>query len=203
MPRGWERTYPNLLTMEAVRGGEVYKFGSSFPENAPIMNTVYPFTRNVVGSMDYTPVMFSDHTYPHKTTYAHELATSIVFESGITHFADNYREYLKQPAFIKKFLQEIEVVWDESKLLFGYPGKEICVARRNGDKWFVAGLNSLDLNKKMEIPLSFLPEGNYQAEIISDGKDDRSFNHLTKNVSNMETVEIDLLPFGGFTIVIK
>ena len=79
------------MSMEAVRGEECYIFDPQFPTEAPCHNTILPFTRNVVGPMDYTPVMFADNVYPHLTTNAHELALSVVFESGWLHFADGVK----------------------------------------------------------------------------------------------------------------
>ncbi|MEP6948990.1 MAG: glycoside hydrolase family 97 catalytic domain-containing protein, partial [Ginsengibacter sp.] len=83
VPRGWSRTYPNLVTLEAVRGAEWYNNGPDFTMAAPGHNTILPFTRNVVGPMDYTPVTFTNSQYPHVTSYGHELALSVLFESGI------------------------------------------------------------------------------------------------------------------------
>ena len=80
VPRGWDRTYPNLMTHEGVRGAEWYNNGPEFTTTAPEHNTILPFTRNVVGPMDYTPVTFTDSQNPHITTYGHELALSVVFE---------------------------------------------------------------------------------------------------------------------------
>ncbi|MBM4029937.1 MAG: glycoside hydrolase family 97 protein, partial [Planctomycetes bacterium] len=77
LPRGWSRTYPHLMTMEAVRGEECYSFDKRFTAEAPTHNVIIPFTRNVVGPMDYTPVMFADNVYPHLTTYTHELALPV------------------------------------------------------------------------------------------------------------------------------
>ncbi|MBI9070181.1 MAG: glycoside hydrolase family 97 catalytic domain-containing protein [Melioribacteraceae bacterium] len=202
MPRGWSRTYPNLVTMEAVRGGECYKFSSSFPTDAVLLNTIYPFTRNVTGPMDYTPVMFTENTYPHLTTNAHELATSIVFESGITHFADNYKVYKKQPKYVIDFLKELKTFWDESKMLYGYPGKNIGVARRFSNKWFIAGLNGLAKNDKANIKLDFLSEGKYKVRIISDGNSSREFKYVETMVDNTTALDIDLLPYGGYSAIL-
>jgi hypothetical protein len=113
IPRGWRRTYPHMLTLEGVRGAESYSFDPRYPDAAPWHNTILPFTRNVIGPMDYTPVTFSDQTYPHITTYGHELALSVVFESGITHFADKVDAYLLSPEFVKNFLKELPVIWDQ------------------------------------------------------------------------------------------
>ena len=85
VPRGWARTYPHLMTYEGVRGAEWYNNGPEFTTTAPEHNTILPFTRNVVGAMDYTPVTFTNSQFPHTTSYGHELALSVLFESGIQH----------------------------------------------------------------------------------------------------------------------
>lgn len=200
MPRGWQRTYPNLVTMEAVRGAESYKFGESYPNEAVLLNTIYPFTRNVVGSMDYTPVVLSESTYQHLTSFAHEIATTIVFESGVTHIAESYKILKKQPDYVLNFLKELPTSWEESELLYGYPGVELAIARKNGSKWFVGGLNSLNSQTQVELDLSFLGEGSFSASIIADGKNNRSFKHSKELVSSDDIIEIVLLPYGGYSI---
>ena len=96
IPRGWEVRFPNIMTMEGVRGAEQYGFDENYSDDAPWLNTILPFTRNVVGSMDYTPVTFGDVKFPHKTTNAHELALAVVFESALQHFADSPASYRSQ-----------------------------------------------------------------------------------------------------------
>ena len=96
-PRGWARTYPNLLSVEAVLNAEQYKYNERYAKDAAWHNTILPFTRNVIGSMDYLPAALGDAKYPHQTTNAHELALAVVFESGIVHFPDSAEE-LQGPA---------------------------------------------------------------------------------------------------------
>ncbi len=93
IPRGWQRTYPNLMSMEAVYGAEWYNNAPVLTNKAAVHNTTLPFTRNVIGSMDYTPVTFSNSQHPHITSYGHELALAVVFESGLQHFADRPSAY--------------------------------------------------------------------------------------------------------------
>jgi hypothetical protein len=93
VPRGWARTYPNLMSTEAVYGAEWYNNDGILTDKAASHNTTLPFTRNIVGSMDYTPVTFSNSQHEHKTSYAHELALAVVFESGLQHFADRPSAY--------------------------------------------------------------------------------------------------------------
>src|SRR3954469_25446207 len=127
--------------MEAVFGAEQYKFREGYAQTAPWHNTVLPFTRNVAGPMDFTPVTFSDAKYPHQTTNAHELALSIVFETPIQHFADSADSYRAQPAEVKSFLHDVPTAWDETRVLSGEPGQTLVVARRSGDVWYVGGIN--------------------------------------------------------------
>ena len=97
LPRGWSRTYPHLMSMEAVRGEESYLFDKTYPALAPRHNATLPFTRNVVGPMDYTPTMFQDNVNPLVTTSGHEIALPVVFESGLLHFAGGPEEYRRLP----------------------------------------------------------------------------------------------------------
>jgi hypothetical protein len=198
LPRGWNRTWPNMLTLEAVPGGEVYKFYEPYPGIAPWHNTVLPFTRNAVGPMDYTPVLFSDHTYPHLTSYAHELASCVVFESGIIHMADKVESYLGLPEPAKQFLMEVPAAWDEIKFIDGYPGEFIILARRLGTKWYIAGLNGSNTSRSFTVKTEFLPEGNYALSLIEDGASDTEFTFEDRQLSRGDELGITALPYGGF-----
>ncbi len=88
--RGWQRTYPNLMTTKSVRGAEVYRYDGGYAADAARRNTIFVFTRNAVASMDFTPVTFTDVTYPHLTIFGHELALSIVFEAR-AHFSPPFQ----------------------------------------------------------------------------------------------------------------
>ena len=123
IPRGWSRTWPNLMTMESVRGAECYKFDGRYPEMDPSQNTIIPFTRNAIGPMDYTPVTFTKVKNPRRTTVAHELALSVLFESGLQHFADQVSAYRELPEAPKELLRQVPASWDDTKFLGGRPGK--------------------------------------------------------------------------------
>lgn len=203
LPNGWERTYPHLMTSEAVRGGECYKLDPKYPEEAAIRNSILPFTRNVIGSMDYTPATFSIHKFPHKTSNAHELALSVIFESGVQHLADDYRMYEKQPKFVLDFLKSLSCTWDQSLLLNGYPGKDVIVARKNGDKWFVAGINSEKRAKDYVLKFPFLTNEKAKLKLIADGDDCLSFKEQTIDISSQSEISITMLPEGGFCGIIE
>ncbi|WP_106603551.1 glycoside hydrolase family 97 protein [Chitinophaga ginsengisoli] len=204
VPRGWTRTYPNLMTHEAVRGAEWYNNGPDFTMAAPAHNAILPFTRNVVGPMDYTPVTFTNSQYPHITSYGHELALSIVFESGIQHLADRPEGYRLLPDAAKTFLKEVPAAWDDTRLLGGYPGKDVMIARRKNSAWFIGGINAEILEKKKTITFSFLPEGvKYKLTLISDGRHDKDLAVQYLTVDSSSSVEINMLRRGGVVAVLK
>ncbi len=140
VPRGWGREFPNLMTMEAVRGAEFYTFDSRYASAAPRQNTILPFTRNAVGPMDYTPVILGD-TVRRLTTNSHELGLSVVFESPLQHFADTPDAYLSTPDTVIELLREVPVAWDETRLISGLPEEHVVIARRSGDQWWVGAIN--------------------------------------------------------------
>ena len=203
IPRGWARTYPNLMTVEAVYGAEWYNNRPALTDKAAAHNTTLPFTRNVIGSMDYTPVTFSNSQHPHITSYGHELALSVVFESGLQHFADRPSAYYALPSESKDFLKQVPVSWDDTKLLDGYPGEKIVIARKKGDQWYIAGLNGKDKAQTLEISFDFLDKGNYVLKIIKDGKDEKSFLYKSLNVNQEDIIKVDCLPRGGFACILK
>lgn len=202
--RGWARTYPNLMTMESVRGAEWYNNNGEFTTTAPEHNSVIPFTRNVVGSMDYTPVTFTNSQYPHITSYGHELALSVVFESALQHMADRPEGYYNLPDAAKVFLREVPVAWDDTKLVDGYPGRDIVIARRKGELWYIGGLNSEDKEKKQTVGFDFLPEGvKYKLSIIADGDHDKDFSILYMIVDKESEIDVRMLRRGGFSASLK
>lgn len=204
VPRGWDRTYPNLMTQEGVRGAEWYNNGPEFTTTAPEHNTILPFTRNVVGPMDYTPVTFTDSQNPHITSYGHELALSVVFESGFQHLADRPSGYYDLPDAARTFLKEVPNAWDNTKLLDGYPGRDIIIARQKGDSWYIGGLNSERFEKTKILKFDFLPDGvKYKLTLISDGKHDKEFATQYIAVDKSSSVNVKLLRRGGFVAKLK
>lgn len=194
LPRGWSRTWPNLLTMEAVRGAEAYRFASEYPENAANYNTIAAPIRTVVGSSDFTPATFSNQKYPRKTTAAHEMALTVVYETGLLHLADTPESYLSLPEEAVAFFKKVPVTWDETRLLAAEPGKLFVIARRNGESWYIAGINGE--NKLQEIQID-LPETLKNPIFFSDGEE---LNEVTiKNFEkDISTLSITMQPNGGF-----
>jgi len=202
IPRGWQREFPNLIGMEAVAGAEQYKFREDYAAKAPWLNTVLPFTRNVAGPMDYTPVTFSDAKYPHQTTNAHELALSVVFENPIQHFADSVESYRAQPDAVKTFLKQVPTAWDETRVLSGEPGQTLVIARRSGNAWYVGGINGQDVPATARVTLDFLKDGSWKAMNIVDGADDRTFSAIQMDIPQTAgmTREFAMRARGGFVL---
>jgi hypothetical protein len=202
-PRGWSRTYPNLMSTEAVYGAEWYNNEPVMTNKAAAHNTTLPFTRNIIGSMDYTPVTFSNSQHPHITSYGHELALSVVFESGWQHFADKPSAYESLPSEPKDFLKKVPTSWDDTKLIDGYPGEKVIIARKKGNQWYIGGLNGKDELQTLVLKFDFLENGNYNLQLIKDGKDDKSFSSEIVKVKKGNTLKIECLPRGGFVGVIR
>ncbi|MBN1558915.1 glycoside hydrolase family 97 catalytic domain-containing protein [candidate division KSB1 bacterium] len=197
IPRGWERTFPNLLTLEAVNGAEQYKFNTAYPKNATWHNVNLVFTRNAIGPMDYTPVTFTDMENPHLTTFGHELALTVVFQSGILHFADKPAGYYAQPEAVRQFLKEVPATWDETKFLQGEPGAYVVLARRSGDTWYLGGINGLEVEKTISIDVRQFGAG--EALFIGD-EEARSFR-IQKAPNAVQ--EIKMSQYGGFVMTVK
>ena len=203
VPRGWQRTYPNLLSTEAVYGAEWYNNVPTFTKQAASHNATLPFTRNVIGPMDYTPCAFSDSQHPHITTHAHELALTVLFESGLQHLADRPESFLAQPKEVQDFLSELPAVWDDTRLVMGSPGYFAVLARRSGNTWYVAGINGTDESPYLNI-------GNYDlGKIVKGAKKIQAFydsGDATKpwdiKVLNQLPTQIPCQPRGGFVLKI-
>ena len=202
IPRGWQRTYPNLMSVEAVYGAEWYNNLPVLTNRAAAHNTTLPFTRNVIGSMDYTPCTFSDSQHPHITTHAHELALPVLFESGLLHWADKPESYLAQPQEVQRFIGALPTVWDETRLLHGYPGESVVMARRKGNTWYVAGINGTDSLMSLPVNLPFSVSASASIQLFADGKEQGGSWSIKTYNGNCPSV-VECQPRGGFVMIIK
>ena len=198
IPRGWQRTYPNLMTTEGVYGAEWYNNVATFTDKAACHNATLPFTRNVIGPMDYTPCTFSDSQHPHITTKAHELALTILFESALQHLADRPESYMVQPQEVKDFFTNLPTVWDETHLLSGYPGESVVMARRNGKTWYIAGINGTNQEKELTIDKKAIGKFSKATLFEDTSKGDWNIHQIKKLPTS-----IICQPRGGFIIVIN
>ena len=197
IPRGWQRTYPNLLSTEGVYGAEWYNNVPTFTAQAARHNATLPFTRNVIGPMDYTPCAFSDSQHPHITSKAHELALTVLFESGLQHLADKPESYLAQPQAVQDFFTELPTVWDETRFVSGCPGKSAVLARRFGHSWYVAGINGLDEAQTFSLDLSFIKPAD-KIQYFADAPDG---SWAITNINSFPT-QLTCQPRGGFVFVV-
>ena len=208
IPRGWQRTYPNLMSVEAVYGAEWYNNNATLTPKAAAHNATLPFTRNVIGPMDYTPCTFSDSQHPHITTHAHELALSVLFESPLLHWADKPESYLAQPRDVRDFMSALPTTWDETRLLGGYPGEWVVMARRSGSTWYVTGINGKDTAQTLSFDTSILPKGRYTLFTDKPGyKGELPANNpepwSIKKGKGKAPSKVTCQPRGGFVYVVN
>ena len=202
IPRGWQRTWPNLMSTEGVYGAEWYNNVPTFTAKAAAHNATLPFTRNVIGPMDYTPCAFSDSQHPHITTHAHELALTVLFESGLQHLADKPESYFAQPQEVQDFLSHLPSVWDETRFVSGYPGESAVIARRSGSTWYIAGINGTDEEKVLPL-LSRRGQGWSDQPHITAFLDagERQWQ-IQPSVSQLPPT-VTCRPRGGFVFVVR
>ena len=191
VPKGRRRRWPHLMTSEAIHGAEQY-----FSEIPPTHNVILPFTRNVVGPMDYTPVTFSAGN--RATTAGHELALSVVYESAWQHFADNVDVYADWP-LAERFLDRVSTAWDETQFVGGRPGSEATIARRKGKEWFIGSIIAGDA-RTVDVSLSFLKSRRpYIAEITRDD-DDGGLVLERSIIRRGDTISVDVPENGGSSV---
>jgi alpha-glucosidase len=192
--RGTERTWPQLMTSEAVRGAEMIE---PKPGRQPFPVQHYltlPFTRNLAGSVDFTPITF---TAVRLISDGAELALSVVFESGIQDFADSIDTYAAYPV-AERFLREVPTAWDETELLSGDPDTHVVLARRHGTAWFVGAVTA-GAARTVDVPLGFLPSGTWLADVYSDGPGGK-LALRTQQVTGGTMLPIPVPANGGFAV---
>ena len=209
LPRGWERMYPNYAASEAVLASENLHFGQGFCDNeARDCGTMYPFTRNVVGSMDFGGSALNKfynadnrRGTQRKTSDVYALATAVLFQSAVQHFALAPNNLEDAPDWAIDFLKKVPTTWDEVRFIDGYPGKYIVLARRSGTKWYVAGVCSPDavvrdrngvaepLKLTLELPVSMF-----------DGYAKLYQNDKVTAVKASKKIKVEMPANGGFVM---
>jgi len=211
-PRGLERAYPNVISYEGVTGMEQNKGGG---HDTPNNRVILPFTRNVVGAMDYTPgAMNSVHPkFWHANwsnpmsigTRAHQLALYVVFESGLQMLADNPNSYYQNDNCIK-FITSVPTTWDETIVLSGKIGEYIVVAKRKGNSWFIGGITN-DQPREVELDFSFLKkDAIYAMTIFNDGVNAENnaidYTKNTQNINSKDKLLVKMVLNGGMAAVL-
>ncbi len=210
-PTGLRRTYPNLLTREAVMGMEYSKWSERV---TPEYNVTIPFTRMLAGPMDYTPGGFrnkvrgqfkvQDIAPMTQGTRAHQLAMYVVYEAPLVMLADYPEAYEGQPGL--EFIERVPTVWDETRVLNGEVGKYITIARQKNSAWYLGAMTNWD-QRDIEVPLSFLGPGEYRVQIFADGPDadkvGTSLNMATKRLNATDKLSVHLASGGGFAAILS
>ncbi len=205
LPRGWQRTYPNLMTVEAVFGYEMITFGQQSADKAPAHSVMSAMVRNAFDPMDFTPMnLYKIPRINRVTTTAFELATSVIFLSGIQHYAETPEGMEHVPEFVKDFLRELPNSWEDVKFIEGHPGKLYVVAREAEGKWYVAGINGENGEKQLSLDLSFLK--NKKCKMIASGNsegDEPSFQLSQTEVPASGKLNVTLKGNDGFVAVFE
>ncbi|MFY7840533.1 MAG: glycoside hydrolase family 97 catalytic domain-containing protein [Lacibacter sp.] len=201
LPRGWSRTYPHLMTTEAVRGFEMVTFEQPDADKEATHCAMLPFTRNAFDPMDFTPMNLYkiQSRVQRKTTAAFELATSVLFLSGIQHYAESPEGMQHVPQNIQDFLRKLPNSWDEVKFIDGFPGKYVVIARRSQNKWYIAGINGDAAAKTIQLDLSSFKKK--VAKLITDVEGEKLFEE--KQVNARKTQTITMPAAGGFVVVLE
>jgi len=210
LPRGWERMYPNYISSEAVLASENVYFSDYHAAQEPFQLTMHPFCRNAVGSMDWGGVIMNKYMsrtnkkrHQRQTTDAFELATAFTNQTAIQCIAIQPNNLQELPAEELAFLKRIPTTWDETRLLDGYPGKYVVLARRKGIRWYVAALNAQKEPLTLTLNLSMLEKaGSYT--VLNDRIDKKGtidgieLKPLKLNKKGM--VKITVQPNGGCVV---
>ncbi|MBB6144258.1 alpha-glucosidase [Silvibacterium bohemicum] len=207
-PWGIERTYPNVLSYEAVLGAENSKVAR---RDSPVDRSVFPFTRMVAGPLDYTPGGFNNVTEDEfigrdvspmlMGTRAQQLALYVVFQTPFQMVSDSPQAYANQPAF--QFIRDVPASWDSMHVLNGEPGEFVTIARSHGSEWYLGSMTNWT-PRELHVPLSFLGAGRYTAEIYEDAPDagihPKNVTIRKQSVSKGETLTLHLAAGGGCAI---
>lgn len=201
LPRGWQRTYPNLMTTEAVYGYEMITFNQTDANQAPQHMVMSAFARNAFDPMDFTPVsLYKIPKINRVTSPVFELATGIIFLSGIQHYVEGPDGMGKMDKGVKQFMQNVPSVWDDVKFIDGYPGKYYVVARRAGKNWYIAGINADSVEHKLAMDLGFLGKKTL-GSALTDNTQEFPVEVSRLDLLNSRKLPITIKPNGGFVMV--
>ena len=205
LPRGWERMYPNYAASEAVLASENLHFGQGACDAEARNATIHAFVRNTVGSMDFGGSALNkrysadnQHGTVRKTSDVYALATAVLFQSAVQHFALAPNNLTDAPAWAIDFMKRVPTTWDEVKLIDGYPGKYVIMARRCGTKWYVVGINADEQPLKKMVTLPMFEKGT-ELTVYSD---DAQLNGSVKSLKQNKKQQIMMtIPCNGGIVI--
>ncbi len=207
LPRGWDRMYPNFAASEAVLASENLHFSQGSCDAEAFNACLHPFIRNTVGSMDFGGSTLNKY-YNYKneprgsrriTSDVFALATAVLFQSPVQHFALAPNNLTDAPAWAIDFMKQVPTTWDDVHFIDGYPGKYIILARRHGDTWYVVGINAQKEPLKLDLALPMFEAGT----MLQHYSDDKELQGSVKSVklNKKQTVKINIPSQGGTVIV--
>ena len=206
LPRGWERMYPNYVGSEAVLASENLVFDQHFDDLEAFNACLHPFIRNTVGCMEFGGTFLNkrynrtnDGGTTRRTTDVFQLATAVLFQNPIQNFAITPNNLTDAPRLALDFLREVPTTWDETVFLDGYPGKYCVLARRHGDRWYIAGINAQKEPLKLKLALPMLREGDRVA-LYSDTKS-REPQLEQKTIQKPDETSVTIQPEGGIVLI--
>ncbi|HCO68439.1 MAG TPA: alpha-glucosidase, partial [Dysgonomonas sp.] len=204
LPRGWERIYPNYVGSEAVLASEMLIFSEDVRKNESLYASLHPFIRNTVGCMEFGGVLLNKYLNKENkegqerlTTDAFQLATGILFQNPVQMFALTPNNLTDAPASAIDFMKKIPTTWDETVYIDGYPGRYAVLARRNGDKWYVAGVNAGEIPVNLNLNLPMLAGQN--VSVYNDKKDKKLLLEINK-IDKTGKIFISIQPNSGFVL---
>ena len=208
LPRGWERMYPNFASSEAVLASENLHFSQGSCDNEAFNATLHPFIRNTVGSMDFGGSALNKYYNADNaprgsrrvTSDVYALATAVLFQSPVQHFALAPNNLTDAPSWAIDFMKEVPTTWDEVRFIDGYPGKYVILARRHGDKWYIAGVNAQKETLKLKVNLPMFSNG----EKVRLFSDDKALQGGVKQIEIGKKQELQLaIPCNGGILIVK
>ena len=208
LPRGWERMYPNFASSEAVLASENLHFSQGSCDNEAFNATLHPFIRNTVGSMDFGGSALNKYYNADNaprgsrrvTSDVYALATAVLFQSPVQHFALAPNNLTDTPSWAIDFMKEVPTTWDEVRFIDGYPGKYVILARRHGDKWYIAGVNAQKETLKLKVNLPMFSNG----EKVRLFSDDKALQGGVKQIEIGKKQELQLaIPCNGGVLITK
>ena len=208
LPRGWERMYPNFASSEAVLASENLHFSQGSCDHEAFNATLHPFIRNTVGSMDFGGSALNKYYNADNaprgsrrvTSDVYALATAVLFQSPVQHFALAPNNLTDAPSWAIDFMKEVPTTWDEVRFIDGYPGKYIILARRHGDKWYIAGVNAQKETLKLKVNLPMFSNG----EKVRLFSDDKALQGGVKQIEIGKKQELQLaIPCNGGVLITK
>ncbi len=203
IPRGWERMYPNYVGSEAVLASENIYFSQHFCDEEAFNATLHPFIRNTIGCMEFGGCFMNkfmsrgnDKGNRRVTGDVFELATAVLFQNPVQNFALTPNNLNDAPALCMDFLREVPTVWDETRFIDGYPGRYAVLARRHGDRWYIAGVNATD--RPVDVSLGCIAKG----EAYTLYNDDADFKPVkSDHVAGKKAPVVTVQPRGGFVVI--